>query len=128
MGYIHSLESFGSVDGPGVRFVVFFQGCPMRCAYCHNPDTWEMNAGELMEPSYLIEQYNRNKDFYKNGGITVTGGSEWNLKSDGTIREADLTLRKSNGSTVGAHVVLVKANAKAKYDRLQKMSELYRNI
>ena len=63
-GRIHSLESFGTVDGPGVRFVVFVQGCPMRCAYCHNPDTWEMNAGTLMEPSYIIEQYERNSSFY----------------------------------------------------------------
>ncbi len=73
-GRIHSLESFGTVDGPGVRFVIFVQGCPMRCAYCHNPDTWEMNAGTLMEPAYLIEQYERNISFYKGGGITVTGG------------------------------------------------------
>lgn len=73
-GRIHSLESFGTVDGPGVRFVVFVQGCPMRCAYCHNPDTWEMNAGTLMEPAYIIEQYERNIGFYKGGGITVTGG------------------------------------------------------
>jgi len=73
-GRIHSLESFGTVDGPGVRFVVFVQGCPMRCAYCHNPDTWEMNGGTLMEPSYIIEQYERNISFYKGGGITVTGG------------------------------------------------------
>ncbi len=73
-GRIHSLESFGTVDGPGTRFVVFVQGCPMRCAYCHNPDTWEMNAGTLMEPEYIIEQFERNKSFYKGGGITVTGG------------------------------------------------------
>lgn len=73
-GRIHSLESFGTVDGPGVRFVVFVQGCPMRCAYCHNPDTWEMNAGTLMEPADIIEQYERNIGFYKGGGITVTGG------------------------------------------------------
>ncbi|MBO4980453.1 MAG: pyruvate formate lyase-activating protein [Lachnospiraceae bacterium] len=73
-GRIHSLESFGTVDGPGTRFVVFVQGCPMRCAYCHNPDTWEMNAGTLMEPSEIIEQYERNRPFYKDGGITVTGG------------------------------------------------------
>lgn len=73
-GRIHSLESFGTVDGPGTRFVVFVQGCPMRCAYCHNPDTWEMNAGTLMEPAYIIEQYERNKPFYRGGGITVTGG------------------------------------------------------
>ena len=73
-GRIHSLESFGTVDGPGTRFVVFVQGCPMRCAYCHNPDTWEMNAGTLMEPAYIIEQYERNSSFYNGGGITVTGG------------------------------------------------------
>lgn len=75
LGRIHSLESFGTVDGPGTRFVVFVQGCPMRCAYCHNPDTWEMNGGTLMEPSYIIEQYERNQAFYQNGGgLTVTGG------------------------------------------------------
>jgi len=73
-GRIHSLESFGTVDGPGVRYVVFVQGCPMRCAYCHNPDTWEMNAGTVMEASYINEQYERNAGFYKGGGITVTGG------------------------------------------------------
>lgn len=73
-GRIHSLESFGTVDGPGVRFVVFVQGCPMRCAYCHNPDTWSMQGGTMMEPSEIIEQYERNISFYKGGGITVTGG------------------------------------------------------
>ena len=73
-GRIHSLESFGTVDGPGVRFVVFVQGCPMRCAYCHNPDTWAMTGGTMMEPAEIIEQYERNKGFYRGGGITVTGG------------------------------------------------------
>ena len=73
-GRIHSLESFGTVDGPGVRFVVFVQGCPMRCAYCHNPDTWAMTGGTMMEPEEIIEQYERNKGFYKGGGLTVTGG------------------------------------------------------
>ncbi|HOO27069.1 MAG TPA: pyruvate formate-lyase-activating protein, partial [Lachnospiraceae bacterium] len=73
-GRIHSLESFGTVDGPGVRYVVFFQGCPMRCLYCHNPDTWTMTGGTEMEAAQIIEQYERNKSFYKNGGITATGG------------------------------------------------------
>lgn len=73
-GRIHSLESFGTVDGPGTRFVVFVQGCPMRCVYCHNPDTWAMTGGTMMEVSEIIEQYERNKSFYTKGGITVTGG------------------------------------------------------
>ncbi len=73
-GKIHSLQSFGTVDGPGVRYVVFLQGCPMRCLYCHNPDTWAVNAGEEMEASYIIEQYKRNEGFYTDGGLTVTGG------------------------------------------------------
>lgn len=73
-GRIHSLESFGTVDGPGTRFVVFVQGCPMRCAYCHNPDTWPMTGGTIMEVSEILEQYERNRSFYTKGGITVTGG------------------------------------------------------
>lgn len=73
-GYIHSIESFGTVDGPGVRYVVFTQGCPMRCLYCHNPDTWELQAGTQMTVEEILEGYRKNKEFYKTGGITVTGG------------------------------------------------------
>ena len=73
-GFIHSTESFGTVDGPGVRFVVFLQGCPMRCQYCHNPDSWKMNTGSVRSAQSLIQEYERNKAFYSKGGITVTGG------------------------------------------------------
>lgn len=73
-GYIHSVESFGTVDGPGIRMVIFFQGCPMRCKYCHNPDTWAYGKGTQMTADELLEQYDKNKEFYSNGGITVTGG------------------------------------------------------
>lgn len=73
-GKIHSIESCGTVDGPGIRFVIFMQGCPMRCQYCHNPDSWEINAGEDYSVSELLEKYNGVKEFVKNGGITVTGG------------------------------------------------------
>ena len=72
--YLHSTESFGTVDGPGVRFVIFLQGCPMRCQYCHNPDTWKMNAGSVRSAQSLIRDYERNQAFYAKGGITVTGG------------------------------------------------------
>ena len=73
-GFVHSTESFGTVDGPGVRFVVFLQGCPMRCQYCHNPDTWKMNTGSVRSTESLIREYERNAAFYSKGGITVTGG------------------------------------------------------
>lgn len=73
-GYVHSIETFGTVDGPGVRYVVFLQGCPMRCLYCHNPDTWQLNIGEQMTVEQVLDGYRKNKEFYAKGGITVTGG------------------------------------------------------
>ncbi len=73
-GYIHSTETFGTVDGPGIRFVVFMQGCPMRCLYCHNPDTWEVGIGTETTAEELLSRYRKNRSFYKSGGITVTGG------------------------------------------------------
>ena len=75
LGYIHSLESFGSVDGPGVRFIIFTSGCPMRCKFCHNPDTWNMMAGEQMSTDTLLEKAIKYKAYWKeDGGITVSGG------------------------------------------------------
>ena len=73
-GYVHSIETFGSVDGPGIRYVVFLQGCPMRCLYCHNPDTWAISRGRAVSAEEIIAEYEKNKMFYRNGGITVTGG------------------------------------------------------
>ncbi len=73
-GYIHSVESFGTVDGPGIRLVVFLQGCPMRCLYCHNPDTWEIGKGTPVTADDILKKYDSVKAFLKNGGITVTGG------------------------------------------------------
>lgn len=73
-GFIHSFESFGTVDGPGIRFVVFMQGCPLRCQYCHNPDTWKI-GGEEYEPSQIVQRVLRYKNYFKNGGgVTISGG------------------------------------------------------
>lgn len=74
IGHIHSTESFGTVECPGVRFVIFFQGCPMRCKYCHNPDTWTAGEGKEYTAEALLEAYERNRVFYRGGGITATGG------------------------------------------------------
>lgn len=73
-GYIHSKESFGTVDGPGIRYVLFMQGCPMRCLYCHNPDTWRIGEGTPVTVDEVINEFIKNRSFYSKGGITVTGG------------------------------------------------------
>lgn len=76
VGRIHSLESFGTVDGPGIRFVVFMQGCPLRCQYCHNPDTWDVNMGTEYTPEALFEEIIKYRSYMKfsGGGVTFTGG------------------------------------------------------
>lgn len=74
MGRIHSLESFGTVDGPGIRYVVFFQGCPLRCLYCHNPDSQEFGSGTEMTADEILAKAQSVREFLKNGGITATGG------------------------------------------------------
>lgn len=74
MGKIHSIQTFGTVDGPGIRLVVFLQGCPMRCLYCHNPDTWELKNGIEMSVDEILKIYDKNVVFYKDGGITISGG------------------------------------------------------
>ena len=75
-GRIHSLESFGTVDGPGIRFVVFMQGCALKCKYCHNRDTWDINSGTLISVDDLINKIERYKNYIlpSGGGVTVTGG------------------------------------------------------
>ncbi len=125
-GRIHSLESFGTVDGPGTRYVVFVQGCPMRCAYCHNPDTWEINAGTLMEPSYIIEQYERNAPFYVHGGLTVTGGEPL-LQVDFLIDLFTLAKEKNIHTCIDTSGIVFKPENTAlieKLDRLMKLTDL----
>lgn len=75
IGYIHSFESLGAVDGPGLRFIVFMQGCPLRCLYCHNPDSWKReNANYKMTADKVYEKIAEYKNFIKNGGVTISGG------------------------------------------------------
>lgn len=75
IGHIHSTESFGAADGPGVRFIVFMQGCHMRCRYCHNPDTWKMDGGDEVTADEILKSALRFKPYWgKDGGITISGG------------------------------------------------------
>ncbi len=72
---VHSIQSLGTVDGPGVRFVVFLQGCHLRCKCCHNPDTWDMTAGKETSPAEIFEKVKRYKEYFgADGGITLSGG------------------------------------------------------
>lgn len=74
-GFIHSIQSMGAVDGPGVRFVAFLQGCPLRCACCHNPDTWEFGVGKEYTAEELVARASRYREYFgRDGGITLSGG------------------------------------------------------
>ena len=73
-GRIFNIQKFSIHDGPGIRTTVFFKGCPMRCAYCHNPDTWEMKGGQKMTVDDLMNEFEKKRPFYQTGGITCTGG------------------------------------------------------
>jgi len=74
--YVNTIESFGNVDGPGIRFILFLQGCPLRCKYCHNRDSWETNVGREMSVEDVMEKVRKYKPFFETsgGGITVSGG------------------------------------------------------
>ncbi len=126
-GYIHSVESFGTVDGPGVRFVAFFQGCPMRCRYCHNPDTWVPCTGTKYTAERLLERMTRNRPFYATGGITATGGEPM-LQLDFLIEW--FTLAKQQGihtclDTSGILFDPENPDRMAKIERLLAVTDLF---
>lgn len=99
-GRIHSLESMGCADGPGVRFIAFFQGCPLRCAYCHNPDTWSREGGSLYTAQEIVERALRYKPYFgSEGGITLSGGEP--------LMQAEFTLELLKAcKEAGLHTVL----------------------
>lgn len=74
VGNVHSIETFGAFDGPGVRYIVFLQGCPFKCQFCHNRDTWSTRTNKLMSVDEIFNDFSKYKSFYKTGGITVSGG------------------------------------------------------
>lgn len=98
IGRIHSFETMGAVDGPGIRFVIFMQGCPMRCAYCHNPDSWDFSAGKEYTVEECVKEVLKYKSYFKNnGGITVSGGEP--LCQIDFVTELFTALKKENVHT-----------------------------
>ncbi|MBN2861297.1 MAG: pyruvate formate lyase-activating protein [Sphaerochaetaceae bacterium] len=73
-GYVHSVESMGTLDGPGLRYVLFLQGCPLRCRYCHNPDTWKAKGRALSDSQEVVDTILSYKSFIRDGGVTISGG------------------------------------------------------
>lgn len=116
-GNIHSLESCGTVDGPGIRFVVFMQGCPMRCQYCHNPDTWSCAENKKISVSEILTKFERIKEFLQDGGITVTGGEP--MMQIEFVTELFKEARKRN-----IHTALDTSGVMFNPDNTQKVDEL----
>lgn len=99
VGKIHSFETFGTVDGPGIRFVIFMQGCPLRCKYCHNRDTWNPAGGTEYDLNTIINKIVRSKPYFENsnGGVTVSGGEP--LLQTKFVTELFKELKKLNINT-----------------------------
>ena len=123
IGYIHSIETFGTVDGPGVRFVVFLKGCTMRCIYCHNPDTWSMDNASIMTSEEILAKYAKNASFYKNGGITVTGGEPL-LQLDFVIDLFKKAKENNIHTCLDTSGILFNENELSKYEELVKVTDL----
>ncbi len=122
-GNIHSIESCGTVDGPGIRFVVFTQGCPMRCLYCHNPDSWVVSENKKMSVDEILEKYDGVKEFVQSGGITVTGGEPL-LQIDFVIELFKSTKDKNIHTALDTSGVLFNKENTAKIDELLKFTDL----
>ncbi len=122
-GNVHSIESFGTVDGPGIRLVVFLQGCPMRCLYCHNPDTWSYEENKKVFVSEILDKYDSIKEFLKNGGITVTGGEP--LSQIDFVTELFKQAKQKNIHTaLDTSGVLFNRKNLAQFDKLLKYTDL----
>ncbi len=123
VGYIHSTESFGTVDGPGLRYILFMQGCPMRCLYCHNPDTWAVNGGKEITPKEVLKDFLKNKEFYAGGGITVTGGEPL-LQIDFVTELFKLFKSHNIHTCLDTSGITFNETLKAKFERLLKYTDL----
>ncbi len=127
VGRIHSFESFGTVDGPGIRFVVFLQGCPLRCQYCHNPDTWKTGGEEYTAEDVANRAWKYRNYFGDKGGVTVTGGEPL-LQIDFVIELFTLLKEKGLHTCVDTSGITFRANDEAcveKHKKLLAVTDLF---
>lgn len=126
-GIVHSCESFGTVDGPGIRFVLFLKGCPLRCKFCHNPDTWTQEGGTLMTSEEVLEKVLKYKNYYREGGITISGGEPL-VQIDFLIELTKLCKQNNLHTAVDTSGFTFEADNQElvkKYDELNKYVDLY---
>lgn len=122
-GRIHSFESFGTVDGPGIRFVVFLQGCPLRCQYCHNPDTWGAGGMEYSSEDVVNRAIRYKSYFGDKGGVTVTGGEPL-LQIDFVIELFTLLKAKGIHTCVDTSGITFKADSSSSVEKHKKLLEV----
>lgn len=123
MGLVHSFETFTTVDGPGIRFILFLSNCPLRCKYCHNPDTWACKGKEYSVDD-IVNEILKYKNYYKNGGVTISGGEPL-LQIDFVI-EIFKKLKKYNMHTaIDTSGITFNENQIEKFDELNKYTDLY---
>lgn len=122
-GFIHSFESFGTVDGPGIRFVVFTQGCPLRCRYCHNPDTWEQ-GGQAYEAAEVAKKVLRYKNYFKDGGGVTVSGGEPMLQREFLIELFTLLKKEGIHTALDTSGFCFDPNEKEKFDGLLAVTDL----
>ena len=121
IGRIHSFESFGTVDGPGIRFVVFMQGCPLRCQYCHNPDTWAGNGGQEYSVDEVVQRVLRYKNYFGDkGGVTVSGGEPL-LQIDFIIELFTALKAKGINTCVDTSGITFKADSDTSVEKHKKL-------
>ena len=135
-GLIHSMETMGLVDGPGIRVVVFMQGCSLRCKYCHNPDTWEYGVGEKVTPEELVKKIKRYKAYFdtSNGGVTFSGGEP--LRQPEFLIEVLKLCKKEGihtcidtaGSGIGMYDEILKYTDLVLFDVKDITTEGYKNV
>lgn len=123
MGYVHSYETFTTVDGPGIRFILFLTGCPLRCKYCHNPDTWKL-GNKNYTAQEIVDQILKYKNYYKNGGVTISGGEPL-LQIDFVIEVLKLCKENNLHTAVDTSGITFDINNKEKFIELNKYCDLF---